>query len=233
MAESGYETKREELFTYFDRTAAETWARLTSDEKVSGIRATVRAGRNQMRATLLNWLPADLNGRQVLDAGCGTGLFAVDAARRGGSVTAIDLSPTLIGYAQDRTPRNLGQGTLSYIAGDMLKAPNGPFDFTVAMDSLIHYALNDMVAAVETLAAQTQTSLLFTFAPKTPFLGAMHSVGKLFPKGDRAPMIAPVSEHRLMKALETSSRLQNWQVGRTERISSGFYTSQAVEIVRT
>ena len=52
-----------QLETYFDRTAVEAWARLTSDAPVSGIRATVRAGRDLMRATLLGWLPGDLRGR--------------------------------------------------------------------------------------------------------------------------------------------------------------------------
>ena len=41
------------------------------------IRATVRAGRDQMRAQLLDWLPADLSGLRLLDAGCGTGALAV------------------------------------------------------------------------------------------------------------------------------------------------------------
>ncbi len=38
-----------QLETYFDRTAVEAWARLTSDAPVGRIRATVRAGRDQMR----------------------------------------------------------------------------------------------------------------------------------------------------------------------------------------
>jgi magnesium-protoporphyrin O-methyltransferase len=66
-----YLTRRGELETYFDRTAAEAWKRLTSDAPVSGIRATVRAGRDRMRATMLSWLPADLHGCRLLDAGCG------------------------------------------------------------------------------------------------------------------------------------------------------------------
>jgi magnesium-protoporphyrin O-methyltransferase len=38
-----YERRRGELETYFDRTASQAWARLTSDAPVSRIRATVRS----------------------------------------------------------------------------------------------------------------------------------------------------------------------------------------------
>ena len=53
-----YKHRRGEIETYFDRTAAEAWARLTSTAPVGRIRATVRAGRDRMRQTLLDWLPA-------------------------------------------------------------------------------------------------------------------------------------------------------------------------------
>ena len=66
--------------TYFDRTATEVWARLTSDAPVSRVRETVRAGRETMRAKLLATLPADLTGARVLDAGCGTGAMAAELA---------------------------------------------------------------------------------------------------------------------------------------------------------
>ena len=49
-----YLERRGEIETYFDRTAATAWQKLTSDAPVSGIRATVRAGRDRMRATLLS-----------------------------------------------------------------------------------------------------------------------------------------------------------------------------------
>ena len=66
---SSYLQRRGQIETYFDRTAAEAWARLTSDAPVGRIRATVRAGRERMRDTLLEWLPADLSGCRLLDAG--------------------------------------------------------------------------------------------------------------------------------------------------------------------
>jgi magnesium-protoporphyrin O-methyltransferase len=40
---SSYAKRRGELEQYFDRTAADTWARLTSEAPVSGVRAKVRA----------------------------------------------------------------------------------------------------------------------------------------------------------------------------------------------
>ena len=48
-----YQATRDRVETYFDRTATKTWERLTSDAPVSGIRATVRAGRDQMRDVLI------------------------------------------------------------------------------------------------------------------------------------------------------------------------------------
>ncbi|MEL7082665.1 MAG: magnesium protoporphyrin IX methyltransferase, partial [Pseudomonadota bacterium] len=69
--------------TYFDQTATQTWERLTSDAPVSRIRATVRAGRAQMRDLLLSRLPPDLSGQRILDAGCGAGQMTAELAARG------------------------------------------------------------------------------------------------------------------------------------------------------
>ena len=193
MANATYQERRGQIETYFDRTAVDAWARLTSTAPVGRIRATVRAGRDRMRATLLDWLPADLSGKRLLDAGCGTGALAVEAARRGAQVVAIDLSPTLVALARERMPGDLGSGSIEFLAGDMLGPALGRFDHVVGMDSLIHYQTPDVVRVLNGLAARTGSSILFTFAPRTPLLAAMHSVGRLFPRGDRAPAIEPVS----------------------------------------
>jgi len=62
MPTAAYLNRRSEIETYFDRTAVEAWRKLTSDAPVGKIRATVRAGRDRMRATLLQRLPADMTG---------------------------------------------------------------------------------------------------------------------------------------------------------------------------
>ena len=142
-----YAARRGELLQYFDRTAVDAWKRLTSDAPVNSIRATVRAGRDDMRRTLLSWMQDDLTGARILDAGCGTGALSVEAARRGAHVVAIDLSPTLVGLARERLPHDLGQGSIDFHVGDMMDPALGRFDYVVAMDSLIHYRARDTVRA--------------------------------------------------------------------------------------
>lgn len=227
-----YIERRSQLKTYFDRTASDAWARLTSDAPVSRIRATVRAGRDEMRSTLLSWLPADLSGTRLLDAGCGTGALSVAAAERGANVLAIDLSPTLVSVARERLPATLGTGRIEFASGDMLAASLGRFEHVVCMDSLIHYRAHDIVHALSRLAVRTSRSILITFAPRTVALAAMHAAGKLFPRGDRAPAIEPVAEPLLRRLLREEPSLAGWQAGRSHRVRSGFYTSQALELVR-
>lgn len=233
MLSQTYTDRRQQVETYFDRTAADAWARLTSDAPVSGIRATVRAGRDRMRRLLLEWLPEDLAGRRVLDAGCGTGSLAVEAARRGAHVVAVDVSPTLIGLARDRTPVDLGTGRIDFVVGDMLDPDLGQFDHVVAMDSLIHYRSDDAVRALGRLAPRTTSSIVFTFAPRTALLTVMHTAGRLFPRGDRAPSIQPTSHSQLRAALDREGWVSGLRPRRGERVDSGFYISQAMELSRS
>ena len=231
MQNVSYTDRRSKLEAYFDRTAAAAWQRLTSDAPVSGIRATVRAGRDEIRSTLLSWLPEDLSGLRVLDAGCGTGALAMIAAERGGDVVAVDLSATLVACAQERAAE-LGGPQPAFYAGDMLGEEYGDFDHIVAMDSLIHYDATDIVAALAGAAPRCRRSMVFTVAPNSPMLSAMIVVGRLFPRGDRAPFIEPLAEAKLRKLIAAEPKLRDFTPGRTHKVERGFYKSQAYEWVR-
>jgi magnesium-protoporphyrin O-methyltransferase len=231
MTDLTYRERRGEIKTYFDRTAVQAWARLTSDAPVGRIRTTVRAGRDRMRGMLLSWLPENLDGLRVLDAGCGTGALAVAVAQRGANVLAIDLSPTLVNLARERQPAIVGGGSIDFRSGDMLDPLLGSFDFAVGMDSFIHYEAADAVRALAVLAPRTRRAILFTHAPSNPALAAMHAVGRFFPRGDRAPSIVPIAEREMHERISDEPGLAGWARGRGERIASGFYTSQAMELV--
>jgi magnesium-protoporphyrin O-methyltransferase len=232
MPTVSYAQRRTQIEAYFDRTAAQAWSRLTSDLPVGRIRATVRAGRTEMRETMLGWLPQDLAGRRILDAGCGTGAFAMELSRRGAEVVAVDLSPTLVELARTRNATPGGGGSITYLVGDMLDPALGGFDHVVAMDSLIHYAKGDVTRVLAGLASRTSGSILFTFAPRTALLTAMWSVGRLFPRGDRAPAIEPVGEVELRRHVAAAEGLAGFSAARSRRVTSGFYISQAMELAR-
>jgi len=221
MQAATYEKRRSEIETYFDRTAMAAWAKLTSTAPVGGIRATVRAGRDNMRNTLLSWLPETMHGLRLLDAGCGTGALALEAAGRGAEVIAIDLSPQLVNLARQRAEGLQAASRISFRAGDMLASDLGRFDYIVAMDSLIHYQAADAVTAIRQLAARADRATLFTFAPRTALLGTALAIGKMFPRGDRSPRIEPQREATLRRA---------FNIARSARVSAGFYVSQAMEI---
>ena len=225
---AGWDAKRARLETYFDRTALDAWAAMTSDAPVSKIRATVRAGRQEMRDTLLSWLPQDLSGLRILDAGCGTGMLAIEVARRGGDVVGIDVSPQLIEIGKERLPEDV-KGKISLHSGDMLDAGFGDFDHIVSMDVLIHYESDQIAAATAKLAERARHSMLFTFAPGTPLLRTARAIGQFFPKSDRSPSIIPVA-HDLLKA-RLSRSVPQAKLGRDQRISRGFYTSHAQEVL--
>jgi len=231
MNSSTYLDRRERLTTYFDKTAAAAWQALTSNAPVSRVRQTVRAGRDDMRATLLGWLPEDLRGRTLVDAGCGTGALAIEAARRGARVYAIDVAANLIDVARKRTPVDLGPGSVDFRTGDMLADLPERADFVVAMDSLIHYAAADVVSAVARFSACARHKILFTSAPRTLPLALMHFAGGFMPvRRDRAPAIEPLPIGRLMRELDERLGEAGWSTGRTKRVSRGFYISQAIEV---
>ena len=225
-ATPSYERTLSRVEAYFDRTATAAWERLTSDAPVSGIRATVRAGREEMRGVILSSLPADLSGARVLDAGCGTGAMAVELARRGAAVVAVDISPALVGIARERCPAGLSR-RIDFRAGDMLDAGLGSFDHAVAMDSLIYYGAADVAATLGRIAPRLSGSMLLTLAPRTPLLMAMWRLGLLFPRADRAPTMVPHTRTGVERAMDRAGT--GGTLREVRRVSRGFYISTAME----
>ena len=216
-----YSATRDRVEDYFDRSATKVWARLTSDAPVSRIRQTVREGRDRMRAVMLSRLPADLTGRRVLDAGCGTGLVTAELAARGAEVVAVDIAPQLIEIARQRLPADLN-GRVTFRAGDMTDEGLGQFDHVVAMDSLIYYDAPAIGRILDRLGARTSHNIVFTVAPRTPFLMVFWQAGKLFPRSDRSPVMIP-------HALPDLAAVATGRITRVERVSRGFYTSDCLE----
>ena len=84
-------------------------------------------------------------GVRVLDVACGTGNFAVAAARRGGDVTGLDAEPVLLELAAGR-----GEDRVTWRGSDLvpLEAETGGFDVVGSIFGAM-YAADHEAAAME------------------------------------------------------------------------------------
>jgi ubiquinone/menaquinone biosynthesis C-methylase UbiE len=81
-------------------------------------------------------LAGPLSGCRLLDAGCGDGVYAVQAARRGAHVTGVDISDAMLVAAKRRADD--GGVSVDFRIGDVQALPfnDGTFDIVVAVTTL-------------------------------------------------------------------------------------------------
>jgi len=79
-------------------------------------------------AAIASWLVERgvLPGAAILDAGCGTGKYSIELARRGYLVHGVDLSPDLIDIA--RRSSGAQSGAVTFAVEDILTLPAGRYD---------------------------------------------------------------------------------------------------------
>jgi SAM-dependent methyltransferase len=111
-------------------------------------------------------LLGDIEGRRVLDAGCGEGYLARALAARGARVTGIDLSQRLIALARAKDP----DGGIDYQAADLsqpLPAVAGQFD--AAASYLVLSDVLDYRGFAATLAASLAPGGRLVLALNNPY----------------------------------------------------------------
>jgi len=87
-------------------------------------------------------------GMTVLEVGCGVGFTAKHLVGMGAIVTAIDISPKLVGFAM----KMVGDRNAKYIVGDICGfESNEKFDLIVFADSLEHIPINKVEGVVRGL----------------------------------------------------------------------------------
>lgn len=102
-----------------------------------------------------------LPGAEVLDAGCGTGRYAIELARRGYVVRGVDLSPDLI----DIATRAIGEsaGHVSFRVGNIAHLPNSRYAAILCrgvLNDIIDDAARDDVFAAFAEALQSRGVLV-------------------------------------------------------------------------
>lgn len=101
---------------------------------------------NHYHSFLLKQLPTQ--GKTALDIGCGTGEFARLLSRRVEKVVAIDLSPTMIEVARQRSA---GFSNIAFQVADVLQweLPVKQFDMIVSIATLHHIPVENLLPALK------------------------------------------------------------------------------------
>ena len=78
-------------------------------------------------------------GESLIDFGCGTGVLAIEAARRGLKVIAIDISPAMLSYAKSKATE-LGVDSINFVESGFLNYQHlsGPVDYVTTSFAFHH-----------------------------------------------------------------------------------------------
>jgi SAM-dependent methyltransferase len=137
-------------------------------------------------------------GQRLLDVGCGTGVVAVTAARRGAVVRAIDLTPQLLERARENG--KIAGVDVDWHEGDAEQLPFGDAEFDVVLSQFAHiFAPRPEVVTAEMLRVlKPGGTIAFSTWPPEHLVGrTTELVGRFMPPpppGVQPPMLWGVPE---------------------------------------
>ena len=129
-------------------------------------------------------------GQRVLDVGCGTGVVAVTAARRGAQVTGLDLTPQLLERARENS--RIASVTVDWHEGDAESLPFADAAFDVVLSQFGHmFAPRPEVAVAEMLRVlKPGGTIAFSTWPPEHYVGrSFLLIGRYMPPPP--PGVAP------------------------------------------
>lgn len=115
----------------------------TYDETRSHAISDVLEG-SAWRQALVDALPGP--GSKVLDVGAGTGALSLLAAELGHEVTALDVSPGMLGRAEQKAKERGLDERMRFVVGSGMEPPDGPFD--AVMERHVLWTIPDPIGAL-------------------------------------------------------------------------------------
>jgi 2-polyprenyl-3-methyl-5-hydroxy-6-metoxy-1,4-benzoquinol methylase len=136
---------------FFDRVAA---------EKLDSLRPVAARTRERYRTRRRSWLPVEhrfavvgsVEGKRVLDVGCGGGENSVHLALLGARVVGLDISPGSVALAEKRAAVNGVADRVSFLCSPVERAEFAPRAFDVIWcDGFLHHVRDELAGVLARL----------------------------------------------------------------------------------
>lgn len=227
----------EAVKNYFDTSGYERWRKIYGEtDDVNKVQLDIRTGHAQTVEKVLKWVDEEGNveGTTFCDAGCGTGSLAIPLALRGATISASDISSSMVGEAQRRYEAAIKEGgatppavTPKFEALD-LESCIGKYHTVTCLDVMIHYPQDKVEAMISHLASLSDKRLIISFAPYTLAYSILKRIGELFPGPSKATRAYLHAETDVEAALERAG----FKVTKREMTATSFYFSRLLEAER-
>jgi magnesium-protoporphyrin O-methyltransferase len=219
---------------YFDKVGFERWQKIYGEtDEVNKVQLDIRKGHQQTVDKILDFLPKDMSGMTVCDAGAGTGSLAIPLCHRGAGVSASDISASMIGEAETRYKQSVASGKKAPTVAPKFEALgleecSGKYDVVTCIDVMIHYPDDRVAAMVAHLAGLSTKKLIISFAPKTLAYSILKRIGELFPGPSKATRAYLHDEGDVEEYLKKAG----FAVKRRQMTATSFYFSRILECER-
>ncbi len=227
------QAEKQEVKGYFETTGFERWNRIYSEtDDVNKVQRNIRIGHQKTVDEVLSWIKesGELSDVSFCDAGCGVGSLSLPLAEMGaGSIHASDISEAMAHEAQRRAEEaGLTMGKLHFFASD-LESLSGSFHTVCCLDVFIHYPQPAAEEMVRHLCSLTEQRLIVSFAPYTPLLALLKSIGQLFPGPSKTTRAYTLKETGIVQAAESCG----FKLIRRSLNKAPFYFSRLVEFQKS
>lgn len=124
--------------------------------------------------------------KTILDIGCGHGRFAIPLAKRGFTVTCVDISPAMLDIARKKAE---GVKNITFVEGNVVNLSqfaNRSFDLVLAMDGAISFSGAQAKTALNESCRVTGKTIIMTVFHRARMIqvvadASLKATGKLLP----------------------------------------------------
>jgi len=231
ISENSYTIKddKKEVENYFNGTGFERWNKIYSESlEVNNVQKNIRIGHNKTIEDVISWVgdTKDLASKTFCDVGCGVGSLSIPLLERGaGFIFASDISKAMVEETKRRSNYlGFNDEKFSVKTAD-LEELSGSFDTVICLDVFIHYQQEIAEKMVQHLCNLSEDKLIVSFAPYTPFLAFLKSVGQLFPGPSKTTRAYTLKENGIIEAALS----KGFRVKRSKLNKAPFYFSKLIE----